>query len=678
MDISKKTVHLLALEKTRDNVERWVKLFRNAGYPSRVEHISNVESMESALLEHTWDIFLCIEEAPLLNASQVLATIKRMKLDIPVIITLPEYSAHKTSLWLKNGARDAIPETNEEHVLFAIIRELTALEYRRVLKQTQNKLDASENRCQQLLTSASGPIAYIHEGMHIDANDAYIELLGYEDSDSLAGMPLIDMASPDYQLQIKKLLKQCQQGEKTPAIECHLAHSDGHFIPASIKLSEAEYDGELCAQLAIQPIAVPVVNDIISDSASNAGRMTPRESFFAKGDDIISSAKNTALVWLQLDDYDQLRNEVNISSILSVQHSINDMLQNSFPENHTCHYADDVYLMLLTDIATSDLKNKLSQLLLSIDETLFGTQSESLTISATLGFAEKQKNENLKELMDHAMIAYQCKLSKDSSRIYQYSVDDIQKDKARDGDVEAMIQQALTNNNLRLLFQPIVNISGSSEQHYEVFLRLLSPQGDTVPAARFIDAAEASGQMAHLDRWVLRQCVQQLATAKRRGETIRLMMHIDSASIKGIEFIKFLTAVLKATKLNGEAITLQMTEESVHRNLKEVITFTKKIQKLGCNLAITRFTGDDRAMKLLNHLNVSSVRIEGHFTELLEKGKADELEKILLQLRSQQVACIVPKVESSQTLSQLWQLGAEYIQGYYIQEPMETMNYEFT
>ncbi len=89
MDYRKQTIRLLALEDSPNDVERWVKLFRSAGMPPRVQHISSIETMEEALKEQHWDVVLSSEETPKLNAQQVLSIIEKHQIDIPVIVTLP-------------------------------------------------------------------------------------------------------------------------------------------------------------------------------------------------------------------------------------------------------------------------------------------------------------------------------------------------------------------------------------------------------------------------------------------------------------------------------------------------------------------------------------------------------------------------------------------------------------
>ena len=673
MDYRKQTIRLLALEDSPNDVERWVKLFRSAGMPPRVQHISSIETMEEALKEQHWDVILSSEETPKLNAQQVLSIIEKHQIDIPVIVTLPEYNPQRASTWLSAGARDAIPSANEAHILHAVLRELTSLEDRRNLSCTRRELGESNKRCQLLLANASEAIAYIHDGMHVDANAAYLQLSGYESADDLAGIPLIDMIAGQHQAEIKQMLKRFDANKNTSPLECELIHTDGHSTPVSLRLSEAQYDDEPCIQLTLFPIMVPVLSQPVDHELSAESK----EQFLEKAGTIVKEAPDAILTWLQLDDFLNIRQEASIEGILSIQKSIVRMIQEHFPKAVLCHYTDDSFLLVETGDAPESVHNRLVNLQSAIDGHLFGSADETLTATVTIGFAVKEDRQNLSTLLNNAESAYQLALKTDESRLCRYSKTEEIKDKAREGDVQAMIRQALSQDSFHLLFQPVINITGSEEKQYEVFLRLHSPQGEVVEASKFMEAAESSSLMPHIDRWVLRQCVRQLAQVHKQGQNVRLLIHLSHQSIQGAELAQYLSGLLKATELPPESIVLQMPESMVLQQLKRIVDFAEAIHNIGCQLAITRFQGDSRSMKMLKHLDIQFVRLDGSFTSKLDENNDEDIIKMLDILKEQNIRSIVPKVESTQTLAHLWRMGVDYAQGYYIQGPMETMDFDF-
>ncbi|WP_422490317.1 EAL domain-containing protein [Endozoicomonas sp. ALE010] len=672
MNYRRQTLRLLALEDSPNDVERWVKLFRNAGLPPRVQHIASIETMEEALSEQPWDVVLSAEETTRLNAQQVLAIIEKHQKDIPVIVTLPEYNPQRTSTWLSAGARDAIPSANEEHILHAVLRELTSLQDRRNLSNVRQELNESNKRCQLLLANASEAIAYIHDGMHVDANAAYLQLTGYDHADDLAGIPLIDMIAARHQAEIRQMLKQFGTNQTIDQIECELLHTDGHSTPVSLRLSAAQYDDEPCIQLILLPVMVPVLSQPVNHKAS----AETKEQFLEQAASAVTAATEATLAWIQLDDFQNLQQEASIDGIISIQGSIVRMAEELFPTAAICHYTDDSFLLVETAGNPDDTHKRLITLQSAIDEHLFGSDDETLTATVSIGFAVKEHKQDITILLNNAESACQRAI-KNAERLCRYSKTEELDEKARDGDVQAMIRQALSQDSFRLLFQPVINITGSEEKQYEVFLRLHSHQGEVVEAGTFMAAAESSSLMPHIDRWVLRQCVRQLAQVHKQGQSVRLLIHLSHLSIQGTELAQYLSGLLKATELPPDSIVLQLPESIVLQQLKRIVDFAETIHNIGCQLAITRFQGDSRSMKILKHLDIQFVRLDGSFTSKLDENSDENIIKMLDILKEHNIRSIVPKVESTRTLAHLWRMGVDYAQGYYIQGPMETMDFDF-
>ncbi len=682
MDNRRQILRLLALENSPNDVERWIKLFRNAGLPSRVQYVSSIETLEAALQESEWDAALSIEEASSLNAQQLISTVKKHNKDIPVLITMPEYNPQQSATWLSSGARDAIPDTDEEHILQAIIREQASLSDRRKLKHTLQELEAANQRCELLLANASEAIAYIHFGMHVDANAAYLQLTGYDSVDDLAGISLIDMFAEPHKTEIKNLLKTFDANQYAAPVTSELVQADGSKTPVSLTLSGAQYDDEPCIQLTLTPLSVPILNQPVTQKTN----IDDKQQFLAKAENTIQSTGEVSLAWIQLDDFESIRHDASIEGIKSIQTTIGELLLKEFPMANCCQYTEDTFVVLEADSPAKHMSKHLETLQSNIDEHLFGSTEETLTATVTIGFVvqekdDKNENQSLEVLLKNAESACQLAMKKGGTRLLQYSKTEELKNQANEGNIKAMIRQALTHDSFHLLFQPIVNITGSEEQHYEVFLRLVSPQGEVVEASSFIETAESSGLMPHIDRWVLRQSVRQLSQVRKHGENIALLIHVNPQSVQGTELVKYLSGLLKATDLPPQSIILQMPESIVLQQLKKIVTFSKAIHSIGCQLAITSFQGDSRSMKVLQHLDVNFVRLDASLTDKLgeqaDKKRDEKMIELLNTLRERKTRSIATKVESSQTLAHLWHLGADFAQGYYIQEPSEMMNFEF-
>jgi EAL domain-containing protein (putative c-di-GMP-specific phosphodiesterase class I) len=82
---------------------------------------------------------------------------------------------------------------------------------------------------------------------------------------------------------------------------------------------------------------------------------------------------------------------------------------------------------------------------------------------------------------------------------------------------------------------------------------------------------------------------------------------------------------------------------------------------------------------MLKHVNLSYIKLDGSFTKNVHQDQTQaQFKEIVQLLHKDNIKSIAPLVESANVLSLLWQVGVDYIQGYYLQPPMEGMNYDFS
>ena len=124
---------------------------------------------------------------------------------------------------------------------------------RRSVRRIEAALRESERRCEALLDSSRDPIAYVHEGMHVRANKAYLEMFGFDDFEDVEGMSILDMIATDDADDFKALLKRLSKGEKPPQrLNLKAQRSDGSTFDATMEFTEASYEGEPCQQITFR------------------------------------------------------------------------------------------------------------------------------------------------------------------------------------------------------------------------------------------------------------------------------------------------------------------------------------------------------------------------------------------------------------------------------------------
>ncbi|AFM31756.1 MULTISPECIES: EAL domain-containing protein [Stutzerimonas stutzeri subgroup] len=683
MVLQKKTIRLLILEDSQNEAERLVSLFRNAGQATRVHRLTSSDDLAEAL-KQTWDLLINAPQSENLDPSEAISAIRRQAKDIPILQLTAGNDAEAITEALMLGAQDALPQGEDEWLLLVANRELANLEERRARRSAEVALREAEKRCQLLLDSSVDAIAYVHDGMHIYANRAYLELFGYDDVEDLEGMPMIDLISGADQSRFKTFLKNYQSMEGSAELGCGGVRADGDTLKTRMHFSPAAYDGEPCIQVVIRAendsAELQKLREISSQDPVTG--LLNRNSFLEVMDAAVERAVNASqpasLAYIRVDRFAALQADIGLSDSDQLLNQLATLLRGHFPgEAQLARFADDVFAVLQPGVIPQQTEPELRKLLTKVEGQLLDVGGR--TVQTTLSIGVAGLDEKTAKAQEAIKRAHRCadELS-DGNALKLYNPADELAAAANRGDIIAMLKQALESNSFRLLFQPIISLRGDSFEHYEVLLRLLDPQGVEVPPNEFLSTAADAGLAAKIDRWVILNSIKLLAEHRAKGHRTRLFLHLSAASIQDPSLLPWLGVVLKASRLPGDSLAFEFGEADAVAYLKPAKALAQGLNGLGCRTALAQFGCILNPFNTLKHLDAEFIKVDGSYTQDLTRQENQEaLKALLAELHEQQKQSIVPFVESATVLATLWQAGVSYIQGHYLQGPSQSMDYDF-
>ncbi len=205
----------------------------------------------------TPDIILINSKSTSPNVSEAVQAASRGGKDVSVVVVLDALREEDISNALRDAAHAVALATRSDQFVAVVRREAESLTMRRSVRRLETALRESERRCNVLLESSRDPVAYVHEGMHVRANKAYLEMFGYEDFDEIEGVSILDMIAPEAADGFKTLLKNLSKGEKPPAkLDIKARGANGKSFDAVMEFTEASYEGEPCQQIVLRrPVA---------------------------------------------------------------------------------------------------------------------------------------------------------------------------------------------------------------------------------------------------------------------------------------------------------------------------------------------------------------------------------------------------------------------------------------
>lgn len=685
--MEKRNLRLLILDDSPNEAENYAVIFRNAGYATRLHRITSAEDA-TIVLNQAWDLLINAPSSENLSPEELLTMLRSKAVDIPCIQLLDPNDMEndlKVISYLKQGAHDVLStEAESEHLLLVAHRELANLFNRRIVIRTEKLLAESERRCHLLLDSSKDAIAYIHDGMHVYLNQSYVNLFGYEDKADLEALPIIDLISANDPNDLKELFKHRVESSLT----CEGIHSDGSKFPILISTYPASYDGEDCMQVIIREES-SINSEELEEKIRTISSLDPVTGLYNRAylstlmDEVMTKVRNSgakeALAYIRIDNFDMLSPQIGITGSDSLLSNLGKLFKEHFIKNESvARLSDDVFVVLAPNVNSKELAVSIQILQEKINKKLFDVNDFSLQITVSVGIADFDKVvTNAQDILDRA---HHCVDSiKSGNGIKTYDPIEALAAAASKGDLIATLQQTLQQELLKLLYQPVVSLRGKVFEFYEARLRMLDAKGKELPLVDLLDVASNSGMAEQIDKWVIVNSLKEVAKMRAAGHNPRVFVQIGSDTLKNDDLLEWVKKLFTTTKLPPESLLIEFTENDAATYLKQAQTLINGLKEINCQTAISDFGKDANSMLTLTHLSVDFVKVAPSLVQALRKQDGvDKLTAVLTQLRNLERKSIVPFVETASILSVLWQAGADYIQGYYLQRPMPDMSYDFS
>jgi diguanylate cyclase (GGDEF)-like protein len=236
----------------------------------------------------------------------------------------------------------------------------------------------------------------------------------------------------------------------------------------------------------------------------------------------------------------------------------------------------------------------------------------------------------------------------------------------------ARIRDALTDDRLSLHTQPIRNLASGGIERYELLLRMTGEDGELLPAASFIDAAERSGMIQELDRWVVARALELLAERERQGAPLSLHVNISGVSLADVSVLEFIERRLDEGSADPSRCTFEITETSNVYDYERATGFADRLTEFGCQVAIDDYGAGFGPFHYLKRIPFDLIKIDGSFVRDMPRSDADQLtvQAIVQIARGLGKSTIAEYVQDERTAEMLREYGVDMAQGYHLGRPM--------
>jgi diguanylate cyclase (GGDEF)-like protein/PAS domain S-box-containing protein len=691
---SDNALRLVIVDQRVEDAEALVSGLRNAGIAVRPVRAATREELASALAGPA-DLVLAALNVPSLAFDEAMQLVTGTGKDLPVIAIADRLDESEYDAVLTAGARAVALRHRPQQVLSQVRNEWDDLEARRAQRRLEARVRETERRCDALIESSRDPIAYIHEGMHIRANSAYLEMFGYESFEDIEGMSLLDMVGPQHVDDFKQLLKSLAKGEPPPPrYELEARDLEGNAFAASMEFTQAQYEGEPCLQVVFrrQELDPELAHELEElRQRDQVTGLLNRPTFLLSLEDAVGDAGQNngqhGLLMIEPDHYHRLLGDIGLDSADALLAAIAERLRHTLAAELddgravAARFSEHTLAVLMRGsdyAATSAVAERIRE---AFAAELVSIGSRSSVITASIGGVQiGEKIASVSQVLAKAAHGVESAIGVGGNRVEIF--DPAAVDRAEQENVRAWVarlRDALDNNRLVLHYQPIINLQGDTGATYEALMRLDPGDGQLIAPGAFLQIAEEHGLLGEIDRTVVRQAIAVLGQRIAANRPTTLLVKVSQAALDDPSLADFIGEQLQAHGVPGEYLVLELPEAKVFTHLKATQAFAEAIGRFDTRLALEQFGVGLDSFQLLTHLKPNMLKIDRSFIEDLPRNEDNQakVREIARRARELGIRTIAEYVQDAASMSILFSSGVDYVEGHFLAMASPVMNYDF-
>jgi len=553
----------------------------------------------------------------------------------------------------------------------------------RIVRRRRKDVLRADDEAFRALVQHSQDIITVHDpqGITLYESPSASRLLGYPPG-ALVGRIPFDSIHPKDVVGTRDAFARLLEGEgpKTP-VEFRFRHAQGHWI----------YLEALGSNLIDHPGIRGLV--ITSRDVSERQKAEKRAQYLAQHDGLtglpnrllmqdrlhqaISQARRggglVALMFVDLDRFktvnDSFGRVIGDTLLKQVAQRLTACLRDT---DTVARLGGDEFTIMLPDATNAQGVGEVAQRVLSEFARPFSDGEQELYVSASIGISLFPRDgSDPDELVKHADRAMYS--AKDSGRnSYRYFTEDLNREVHEKVILESGLRRAIERGELRLLYQPKIDLASHKIIGAESLVRWQHPKLGLILPERFIPVAEESDLIVQLGEWVLNAACEQLRAWQQEGFALQVAVNVSARQFRRGNLEDRVVAAMVAAHVEPHLVEIELTESAIMQDAEGSISTLQRLKSHGISISIDDFGVGYSNMRYLNRLPLDILKIDQSLIRDIGADSKDAaiVRAIIGLARSLGIRVIAEGVENHSQLSFLNAHGCNYGQGFLFGRPL--------
>ena len=333
----------------------------------------------------------------------------------------------------------------------------------------------------------------------------------------------------------------------------------------------------------------------------------------------------------------------------------------------------DEFVVLCEGLDSVQHATEVAQRVITSLREPFQIEDDKVCVSASIGIAIcADGNAGVDTLVANADIAmYRAKGN--GRNCYELFDEAMQKWVTTQLALETGLRQAVARDELRLVYQPMIDADDATVRGFEALVRWERPGVGLVPPDEFIAIAEDTGLIIEIGAWVLDQACREAASWARRwpDRQLDLAVNVSSRQLATRDIIDTVNATLGRTGLDPTRLTLELTESTLIDDTVNTQSILRELRSLGVNLSLDDFGTGYSSLTYLRAFPINTVKIDKSFVRTIGTEREDTaiVAAVIALANNLDIRVVAEGVETPEQLAVLLQLRCHYLQGYLFSAP---------